>query len=163
MMYFNFRLAQVVKVGLALAIFVTYGLQCYVAVDIAWNEYLGVKFEQNKRQLFWEYFTRTCLVLVTCKYISTLILYFLVLLKTVHQPLLLSFFSSTGGSSSKTGPIHLTFRCSLPRSPRNGVTSFHRHPHLLALLHRFQIHLHDLQKLRSNTVWCLRLNCWHLH
>lgn len=53
---------------LALAIFVTYGLQCYVAVDIAWNEYLGVKFEQNKRQLFWEYFTRTFLVLVTCKY-----------------------------------------------------------------------------------------------
>lgn len=63
-----FRMAQVVKVMLALAIFVTYGLQCYVAVDIAWNEYLGVKFDQSKRQLFWEYFTRTCLVLVTCKY-----------------------------------------------------------------------------------------------
>lgn len=70
MFYFNSRLAQVVKVMLALAIFVTYGLQCYVAVDIAWNEYLGVKFEQNKRQLFWEYFTRTGLVLVTCEYLQ---------------------------------------------------------------------------------------------
>lgn len=53
---------------LALSIFITYGLQCYVAVDIAWNEYLSVKLEQSKRQMFWEYFTRTCLVLITCKY-----------------------------------------------------------------------------------------------
>lgn len=54
---------------LALSIFITYGLQCYVAVDIAWNEYLSVKLEQSKRQTFWEYFTRTCLVLITCKYL----------------------------------------------------------------------------------------------
>jgi len=58
-------LAQVVKLSLALAIFVTYGLQCYVAVDITWNEYLGPKLEKNPRQVLWEYVTRTCLVLVT--------------------------------------------------------------------------------------------------
>jgi len=58
-------LAQIVKVSLALSIFVTYGLQCYVAVDITWNEYLGPKLEKNPRQVLWEYITRTVLVLVT--------------------------------------------------------------------------------------------------
>ncbi|KAF2878965.1 hypothetical protein ILUMI_27204 [Ignelater luminosus] len=58
-------LAQVVKVSLALAIFITYGLQCYVAVDITWNGYLGPKLEKNSKKVLWEYVTRTVLVLIT--------------------------------------------------------------------------------------------------
>lgn len=56
------------KISLALAIFVTYGLQCYVAVDITWNEYLAPKFEKNSRKVIWEYAVRTVIVLMTCKY-----------------------------------------------------------------------------------------------
>lgn len=62
-----FRLAQVVKITLALAIFISYGLQCYVAVDITWNDYIGKRLEGNKYKTYWESFCRTCIVLVTCK------------------------------------------------------------------------------------------------
>lgn len=57
--------AQVAKVMLSFAMFVTHSLQMYVAIDITWNEYLIRWFEKNKHQLFWEYFTRTALVLIT--------------------------------------------------------------------------------------------------
>ncbi|PSN54890.1 Proton-coupled amino acid transporter-like protein [Blattella germanica] len=58
-------LAQSVRVMLALAIFVTHGLLCYVAVDIAWNHYLLPKMEKYPHKFIFEYLTRTCLVLVT--------------------------------------------------------------------------------------------------
>lgn len=57
--------AQVIKVLYAVAIFITYGLQCYVAIDITWNEYLSKRFEMNKRKPFFEYITRTVVVLIT--------------------------------------------------------------------------------------------------
>ncbi|GJQ79448.1 hypothetical protein Trydic_g16306 [Trypoxylus dichotomus] len=57
--------AQVIKILYALAIFITYGLQCYVAIDIAWNEYLSKRLDKNKRKTFFEYVTRTVIVLIT--------------------------------------------------------------------------------------------------
>ncbi|XP_017773901.1 PREDICTED: proton-coupled amino acid transporter-like protein CG1139 isoform X2 [Nicrophorus vespilloides] len=58
-------LAQVVMLMLALAIFITYALQCYVAVDITWNEYLAPRVSKGKRKLFYEYCIRTLIVLIT--------------------------------------------------------------------------------------------------
>lgn len=58
-------LAQSVRVILAIAIFVTHGLQCYVAVDITWNHYLLTKFQKHSHKFVLEYVVRTCLVLVT--------------------------------------------------------------------------------------------------
>lgn len=58
-------MAQMVKVTLALAIYVTYGLQCYVAVDITWNEYLEPRIEKNSKTLYKEFATRTVLVIIT--------------------------------------------------------------------------------------------------
>lgn len=58
-------LAQVVKGMLAFAIFITHGLACYVAIDITWHDYLMKRFSTSNHKLFWEYVTRTCLVLVT--------------------------------------------------------------------------------------------------
>lgn len=60
-------LAKVVQILLALAIYVTHALQCYVAVDIVWNEYISRKVRKDSRKIFWEYVVRTLLVLVTCK------------------------------------------------------------------------------------------------
>lgn len=57
--------AQAVQGMLAFAIFVTHALACYVAIDIAWNEYLVKRFTNNNS--FWEYTTRTLLVFVTCE------------------------------------------------------------------------------------------------
>lgn len=60
-------LAKSVQILLAMAIFFTHAIQCYVAIDIVWNEYLAPKMEKNSHKLFWEYVVRTSLVLLTCK------------------------------------------------------------------------------------------------
>ncbi|XP_026467878.1 proton-coupled amino acid transporter-like protein CG1139 [Ctenocephalides felis] len=59
-------IAQVAKVMLALAIIITHGLECYVAIDITWIDYIGKKLEENPHKLFYEYLIRTSLVLITC-------------------------------------------------------------------------------------------------
>lgn len=52
---------------LAIGIFITHGLACYVAIDITWNDYVGKKIGNSPHKLLWEYVVRTLLVLVTCK------------------------------------------------------------------------------------------------
>lgn len=58
-------LAKSVQILLAIAIFFTHPIQCYVAIDIAWNEYIAPNFEKNSHKLLWEYVVRTSLVLLT--------------------------------------------------------------------------------------------------
>ncbi|XP_049885092.1 proton-coupled amino acid transporter-like protein CG1139 [Pectinophora gossypiella] len=58
-------LASVVQCLLAFAIFITHGLACYVAIDILWNEYIGIRLLNSKRRVIWEYMLRTAIVLVT--------------------------------------------------------------------------------------------------
>lgn len=61
------KLAQSVKIMFSIAIFITYGLQCYVPVEIIWGTYLKRKLEKSspKKQLFWEYVLRTAIVIGT--------------------------------------------------------------------------------------------------
>ncbi|KAJ8974874.1 hypothetical protein NQ317_002647 [Molorchus minor] len=56
--------AQVAKVLLALAIFISHSLQMYVAIDITWNQYLLQKLEKSRLRTFYEYLTRTFLVII---------------------------------------------------------------------------------------------------
>lgn len=49
--------------ALALAIFITHALACYVAIDIAWNEYIKKRCEGKK--IIKEYLLRTALVFIT--------------------------------------------------------------------------------------------------
>ncbi|KOX68580.1 Proton-coupled amino acid transporter 1 [Melipona quadrifasciata] len=58
-------LAKSVQILLAIAIFFTHPIQCYVAIDIAWNEYIAPNFEKNSHKVLWEYVVRTSLVLLT--------------------------------------------------------------------------------------------------
>ncbi|XP_028038468.1 proton-coupled amino acid transporter-like protein CG1139 [Bombyx mandarina] len=58
-------LASVVQCLLAFAIFITHGLACYVAIDILWNEYIGVRLLNSKFRVVWEYIVRTIIVLIT--------------------------------------------------------------------------------------------------
>lgn len=64
-------LAQSVRLILATAIFVTHGLQCYVAVDIAWNHYMLPKLDKYAHKTVLEYAVRTFLVVITCKLLTS--------------------------------------------------------------------------------------------
>lgn len=61
-------LAKSVQILLAIAIFFTHPIQCYVAIDIIWKDYLAPNLEKNSHKLLWEYVLRTSLVLFTCKW-----------------------------------------------------------------------------------------------
>lgn len=60
-------LAKCVQILLAIAIFFTHPIQCYVPIDITWNDYIAPRLEKNPHKLLWEYVVRTLLVLLTCK------------------------------------------------------------------------------------------------
>ncbi|XP_071855811.1 proton-coupled amino acid transporter-like protein acs [Bombus fervidus] len=60
-----FALAKSVQILLAIAIFFTHPIQCYVAIDIIWKDYLAPNLEKNSHKLLWEYVLRTSLVLFT--------------------------------------------------------------------------------------------------
>lgn len=62
-----FRPAQLAKGMLALAIFISHGLNCYVAINITWTEYLEKRLSKDSPKILWEYAVRTLLVLLTCK------------------------------------------------------------------------------------------------
>lgn len=61
------RLAQVAKGMIAIGIFITHAIACYVAFDIIWREYLYKKVENSPKKLLWEYVLRTFMVFITCK------------------------------------------------------------------------------------------------
>ncbi|CAG9856128.1 unnamed protein product [Phyllotreta striolata] len=54
--------AQICKIMLSLAIFVTHGLQMYPAIDTVWNDYLLPRLQKNQHKLLLEYITRTAMV-----------------------------------------------------------------------------------------------------
>lgn len=63
------NLGIAVQILLAIAIFFTHPIQCYVAIDISWNEYISPFFEKYRYKTFWEYVVRTAIILITCEYI----------------------------------------------------------------------------------------------
>lgn len=66
---FFLRLAQSVRVMMGLAIFLSYGLQFYVPMNIIWP-LLKDRLQSEKAQLYGEYILRTVIVTFTCKYLS---------------------------------------------------------------------------------------------
>ncbi|XP_031626914.1 proton-coupled amino acid transporter-like protein pathetic [Contarinia nasturtii] len=58
-------LSHAVKGMLAFGIFITHGVACYVAIDIAWNRYIVDKISNERYKLLWEYVVRTVIVLIT--------------------------------------------------------------------------------------------------
>ena len=64
-------LAQSVRLMMALAIFLSYGLQFYVPMNIMWP-FIRPHLRTERAQIFGDYIIRTCLVVFTCKFISHL-------------------------------------------------------------------------------------------
>lgn len=58
-------LAITVRAMFAVAIFISYGLQCYVPVEIVWNTYVLHRIEDSTRKTLWEFGLRISLVLIT--------------------------------------------------------------------------------------------------
>ncbi|XP_034255798.1 proton-coupled amino acid transporter-like protein CG1139 isoform X2 [Thrips palmi] len=58
-------LAQICKLIFSLAIFITYALQCYVPLDILWEQRLKRRLEKSNHLLLWEYVFRTAIVIGT--------------------------------------------------------------------------------------------------
>lgn len=52
---------------IAVGVYVTHGLACYVAIDIAWTQYVQKRVEKSQHKLLWEYLLRTGIVFFTCK------------------------------------------------------------------------------------------------
>jgi Transmembrane amino acid transporter protein. len=69
LLYSFFSLAQSVNAIFAVAIFISYGLQCYVPVEIIWSRYLKQHLENATpgKKLLVEYIMRVSVVLVTCE------------------------------------------------------------------------------------------------
>lgn len=63
-----FSLAKVVQGLYSLAIYISYGLQGFVPIDIMWNTYLAHMFQNSKFIKLWEYGLRSFTVLITCQY-----------------------------------------------------------------------------------------------
>ncbi|XP_018405198.1 PREDICTED: proton-coupled amino acid transporter-like protein CG1139 [Cyphomyrmex costatus] len=59
------KLGDAVQILLAIAIFFTHPIQCYVAIDITWNEYISHYLEKYRFKMFWEYIIRTVIILLT--------------------------------------------------------------------------------------------------
>lgn len=57
-----------VQLLLAIAIFFTHPIQCYVAIDILWNEYIGPLFDKYRHKQLWaQYAIRIFIILITCE------------------------------------------------------------------------------------------------
>lgn len=59
------RLAKICKICLILAVFISYGLQGYVIVDIVWLQKLKLRVLGNKRECWYEYIVRYSIVVAS--------------------------------------------------------------------------------------------------
>lgn len=68
---FFYRLATSVIVMFAIAIFISYGLHCYVPVEVLWKGYILPKVDSTSSPVkvrCYEYVLRIALCLLTCEY-----------------------------------------------------------------------------------------------
>lgn len=112
------RATKVALVAYVIAIFISYALQCYVPVDILWNQYLKPKLQARgcKHLKLWEYVLRIALCFLTCEYI---LLYFcnnkynsiLITIGHPYKSLHLSMDAIEGTTDSKD--ISIIFMCKI--------------------------------------------------
>lgn len=67
-MFALLSLSRTIRILFAVAIFISYGLQCYVPVDIIWNVYLVQKYKDSNNKFVYEMLVRIVVVIVTCKF-----------------------------------------------------------------------------------------------
>lgn len=65
-----FSITKIVQAVFTVATFISYGLQCYVPVEIIWTNYLSKRFGGK---LKWEFVVRVTIVLITCEWRSSIV------------------------------------------------------------------------------------------
>lgn len=65
---FSSSMALSIQIMLTIAIFISYGLQGYVPVEIIWKNYIGPRYENTNNAVLAELILRICCVIVTGKY-----------------------------------------------------------------------------------------------
>lgn len=65
--FIRFSLAQATKLIFAIAIFISYALQCYVPVQIIWDNYIDEKYRNSEKSGLYQLGLRIGLTLFTCK------------------------------------------------------------------------------------------------
>lgn len=63
-------LAQSIRILYSIAIYISYGLQGYVPVQIIWSNYIESHLENSNKKSIYEYGLRLGCVILTCKYIN---------------------------------------------------------------------------------------------
>ncbi|XP_055599202.1 proton-coupled amino acid transporter-like protein CG1139 isoform X2 [Uranotaenia lowii] len=61
----NEIMSQSIRILFAIAIFISYGLQCYVPVEIIWNTYLVDRYKDSAHKTSYEMLVRITLVIIT--------------------------------------------------------------------------------------------------
>lgn len=65
--FFSNRPSQILKAMISCGVFFTHAVACYVAIDLAWNEYVLKRIAHSAHKLRWEYTMRAGIVFITCK------------------------------------------------------------------------------------------------
>lgn len=65
--HFPNRLSQVTKVIFAFAIFISYALQCFVPVNIIWENYVSDKIKTSPKSSSYQLLLRVVITIITCK------------------------------------------------------------------------------------------------
>lgn len=67
---FVFSVSNLAQIMIALAIFGSYPLQCYVGLEIIWGNYIAHMIKDCDRDCLIEYALRTSFVVLTCKFMT---------------------------------------------------------------------------------------------
>lgn len=147
-------MSQSIKIIFAVAIFISYGLQCYVPVEIIWNTYLVQRLENSEKKLLWEFVTRIGVVIATCK-IERIFINFWFQLN-------FSCFSSACCCHSTPRFIHLIIWSFLLIRPWISLSSDYGTVCPLAKQLR-QGKLHSYQRYSSDHFCNYWTSCWYIH
>lgn len=71
---FHNRLSQITKVIFAFAIFISYALQCFVPVNIIWENYVSDKIKTSPKSSSYQLLLRVVITIITCKFINNIIM-----------------------------------------------------------------------------------------
>lgn len=144
---------------IALGVVATHAVACYVAIDIAWTQYIHKHIEKSPRKLFYMYALRTSVVFLTCK-LNSLNLFYDSHFISIHSNLFIDSYHGSG--NSKLGCIHIIGWCIGTINTRYYVSGAVRNSGQMEESSWSCKSIHGLQKCIYCIDWYCRFLCWHI-
>lgn len=148
-----YRLAQCVRLCMAIAIFLSYGLQFYVPMNIIWPK-IEQKFSSERAKIQGEYAIRVLLVLFTCKWWMILFEFWSYSWYSCKWRINLSHFSHVSCSNSKFRRRDLVGRLGKQFNVGIDLSANYRVGNILGLRYNS---CYDIEKLVHRLVWFPRI------